>query len=222
MDTRIDPHLKIVAPRLALGGVYGTIEVTKHDQALWSEIDHQLAEIGSSFTLEGLSNIPQVKALRDVYRALGKDPSRYRGSQESLLRRVLQRKGLFTINTVVDINNLISLESGHSVGCYDCSQVHPPVVFRIGQKGESYKGIGKELINLDGLPVFADGNGPFGSPTSDSERAMITLSTRKLLMVVITFSGSEHLQFHIGRMATLLMRYAKATESTLRRFMVEL
>jgi DNA/RNA-binding domain of Phe-tRNA-synthetase-like protein len=116
MDIRIDQHLKTAAPRLALGGVYGTIEVTKHDPALWSEIDHQLAQIASSFTLETLSNIPQIKALRDVYRALGKDPSRYRGSQESLLRRVLQRKGLFRINTVVDINNLISLESGHAVG----------------------------------------------------------------------------------------------------------
>jgi DNA/RNA-binding domain of Phe-tRNA-synthetase-like protein len=151
MDIRIYPHVKIAAPRLALGGVYGTIEVTKYDQALWSEIDHQLAEIGSSFTLEGLSNIPQIKAHRDVYRALGKDPSR-RGSQESLLRRVLQGKGLFTINTVVDINNLISLESGHSVGCYDYSHIHFAVIFRIGQKGESYKGIGKQSINLDGLP----------------------------------------------------------------------
>ena len=80
-------------------------------------------------------------------------------------------------------------------------------------------GIGKESINLDGLPVFADENGPFGSPTSDSERAMITLSTRKLLMVVITFSGSEHLQLYTARAATLLMRY-EATDSTLRRFMV--
>jgi len=172
--------------------------------------------------LEALSNMPQIKALRDVYRALGKDPSRYRGSQESLLRRVLQGKGLFRINTVVDINNLISLESGHSVGCYDCSHIHFPVTFRIGEKGESYKGIGKESINLDGLPVFADDNGPFGSPTSDSERAMITLSTRKLLMVVITLFGSEHLQLYTERAATLLMRYAKATDSTLRRFMVEL
>jgi DNA/RNA-binding domain of Phe-tRNA-synthetase-like protein len=194
--------------------------VTKHDPALWSEIDHQLAQIASSFTLETLSNIPQIKALRDVYRALGKDPSRYRGSQESLLRRVLQRKGLFRINTVVDINNLISLESGHAVGCYDCSHVDFPVTFRIGQKDESYKAIGKEWINLEGLPVLADDNGPFGSPTSDSERAMITLSTPTVLMVAITFSGSEHLQLYTERAATLLMRYAKATDSTQRRFMV--
>jgi DNA/RNA-binding domain of Phe-tRNA-synthetase-like protein len=221
MNIRIDPNVKMAAPRLALGGVYGTVEVTKHDQVLWSEIDHQLGEIGSSFTLQGLSDIPEIKALRDAYRALGKDPSRYRGSQESLLRRVSQGKGLYTINTAVDINNLVSLELGHSVGCYDCSHIHFPVIFRIGQKGESYKGIGKQMINLEGLPVFADENGPFGSPTSDSERAMITLSTRKLLMVVITFSGSEHLQFYTERIVTLLVRYAKATESSLTRFVVE-
>ena len=46
-----------------------------------------------------------------AYLALAKDPLRYRGSQESLLRRVSQVKTLYTINTVVDINKLVSLES---------------------------------------------------------------------------------------------------------------
>jgi DNA/RNA-binding domain of Phe-tRNA-synthetase-like protein len=84
-----------------------------------------------------------------AYRALGKYPSRDRGSQESLLRRVLQGQGLYTINTVVYINNLVPLESSHSVGCCDCSHIHFPVIFRIGHTGESYKGIGKQMINLE-------------------------------------------------------------------------
>ena len=79
-----------------------------------------------------------------AYLALAKDPLRYRGSQESLLRRVSQVKALYTINTVVDINKLMSLKSNHSVGCYDCSHIHFPVIFRIGQKGESYKVLGKK------------------------------------------------------------------------------
>jgi len=74
-----------------------------------------------------------------AHRTLGKDPSRYRGSQESLLGRVLQGKALYTVNTVVDINKLVSLESNHSVGCDDCSHIHFPLIVRIGQKGEPSK-----------------------------------------------------------------------------------
>jgi DNA/RNA-binding domain of Phe-tRNA-synthetase-like protein len=215
MEITIDISLKEAAPLLAIGAVFATVEVTKHDPVLWTEIDKRVADIVAQTTLHSVPEMPEVKALRDAYRVLGKDPSRYRGSQESLLRRVLQGKGLFRINTAVDINNLVSLESAHSVGCYDAERLQPPVTFRVGKAGEAYRGIGKESINLDGLPVFADGAGPFGSPTSDSERAMITLNTREIMMLIIAFSGSAGLSQFAERATTLLSKYAKARPETL-------
>jgi len=164
---------------------------------------------------------PQIKAIRDAYRSLGKDPSRYRASQEALFRRILQGKGLFRINTVVDINNLVSLESVHSVGSYDLSQLDFPITFRVGRKGEVYKGIGKEDVNLEGLPILADGNGPFGSPTSDSERAMITTNTRQVMMLIIAFSGSDGLRAHTHRAVQLLSRFAKAPSDEVRQLVVD-
>src|SRR5208282_4936832 len=145
-----------------------------------------------------------------AYRALGNDPTRYRGSNEALVRRISQGKDLYRVNTVVDVNNLISLETLHSAGTFDLDRVQPPIMFRIGQPGEIYAGIGRGEIKIEGLPVFADQLGPFGSTTSDSERTMVQLETTRIMMVIISFLGAEGMEAVVGRAAGLLERYAAA------------
>jgi len=153
---------------------------------------------------------PQIEMTRRAYKALGKDPARYRGSAEALLRRVVAGKGLPQVNAVVDIINLVSLESRLPVGLYDTAQVRGDVVFRAGRAGESYKGIGKYDLNLEGLPLFADDQGPHGSATSDSERTMVTSKTEGILAVIVSFGGAEGLDRWTQRMSTLLSQYASA------------
>jgi DNA/RNA-binding domain of Phe-tRNA-synthetase-like protein len=212
INVSVDKSLSQQIPELMLGIVHAQVLVSKHDDQLWKEIDQCILKISSSYTMDSLYNVRGIKALRDGYKAIGKDPSRYRGSAEALARRIIQGKGLYKVNTIVDINNLVSLESMHSVGSYDLSRISQPIFFRIGGQGESYKGIGKDIINIAELPVFADASGPFGSPTSDSERAMITESTKDLMMVVISFMGKESLDKYIDRIVNLLTRYAGATK----------
>lgn len=206
----LTPDIKAVAPRLALGCVSARVSVEKHNEALWYEIDQHLAHLAATIKPEQISTVPQIAAMRAAYKALGKDPSRYRGSAEALLRRVLQGKGLYQINSVVDINNLVSLESMNPAGTYDLEKITPPIELRVGAAGESYKGIGKDLINIENLPVFADAAGAFGSPTSDSERAMVRLETRKILMVIFSFTGPEGLEIWVERASELLNRYSGA------------
>ena len=188
-EISIHPALKALVPDLALGCISANVVAEKHNEALWQEIDQHLTHLIATIKPEQINTVPQIAAMRSAYKALGKDPSRYRGSAEALLRRVLSGKELYQINSVVDINNLVSLESLNPAGTYDLEKITPPIELRIGAAGESYKGIGKDLINIESLPVFADAAGPFGSPTSDSERAMVTLQTRKVLMVVFSFTG---------------------------------
>jgi len=197
--------------------VCATVRVDKHNAGLWDEISAHLAHLTATIKPEQINSIPQIAAMRSVYKALGKDPSRYRGSAEALLRRVLSGKGLYQINSVVDINNLVSLESLNPAGTYDLEKITPPIELRIGAAGESYKGIGKDLINIESLPVFADAAGPFGSPTSDSERAMVSLETRKILMVVFSFAGPQGLERWMQRPDELIRRYSDGdgTETSL-------
>jgi DNA/RNA-binding domain of Phe-tRNA-synthetase-like protein len=206
----INPELKRVLPTLALGCVYATVKIEQHSEALWQEIDRHLSQLATAHKPEAIGSIPQIAAMRGAYKTLGKDPSRYRGSAEALLRRVLQGKGLYQVNTVVDTNNLVSLESLLPAGSYDLGNVSGPVELRIGRPGESYKGIGKDQINIENLPVFADAGGAFGSPTSDSERAMIRLESKEILMVVFSFAGEQGLSAATERAADLLRRHAQA------------
>jgi DNA/RNA-binding domain of Phe-tRNA-synthetase-like protein len=155
---------------------------------------------------------PQVEATRAAYKALGKDPARYRGSSEALLRRVVGGKGLPEINAVVDVINLVSVESRLPVGLYDLGHVVGEIVFRAGKSGETYKGIGKYDLNLEGLPLFADTVGPHGSATSDSERTMVTAATREVLAVIVSFGGANNLERWTQRLGALLQQYAAGTE----------
>jgi DNA/RNA-binding domain of Phe-tRNA-synthetase-like protein len=209
-EISIHPALKTLTPDLALGCVSASVVLEKHNDALWREIDQHLAHLIATIQPEQISTVPQIAAMRSAYKALGKDPSRYRGSAEALLRRVLSGKGLYQINSVVDINNLVSLETLNPAGTYDLEKITRPIELRIGAAGESYKGIGKDLINIESLPVFADAAGPFGSPTSDSERAMVSLETRKVLMVVFSFCGSEGIERWVQRASELLRSYCGA------------
>lgn len=208
----ISKELKEKCPNLVLGCIQATVQLKEIEAGLTEELQGLAQQISESMVLEQVASLPEIVDARETYKKLGKSPSRYRVSSEALLRRVLQGKGLYQINNVVDINNFISLKSHFSVGTYDLGNVKPPIVFTIARESETYKGIGKELLNIENLPVFADALGSFGSPTSDSERAMITMATGKILMNIISFSGKEGMAQYIDLAKDLLEKYAGAQE----------
>jgi DNA/RNA-binding domain of Phe-tRNA-synthetase-like protein len=212
----IHSSLKAAVSRLALGCISANVTVEKYNGELWREIDQHLSHLTATIKPDQTNTVPQIAAMRSAYKTLGKDPSRYRGSAEALLRRVLAGKGLYQINNIVDINNLVSLETFQPLGSYDLERIDGPVELRIGMPGETYKGIGKDEINIENLPVFADAQGPFGSPTSDSERAMVRLETCRILMVIFSFAGPDGLESSVARACELLGKYAagQAIESS--------
>ena len=154
--------------------------------------------------------IKNIETSRIAYKKLGKDPSRYRLSSESFAKRVVKGMDLYKVNNVVDINNLISLESFYSVGTYDLSKLGKEIIFTVGEENQRYDGIGRGSINLENLPVFEDEIGKFGSTTSDSERAMITSDTNHILMNIIAFDKDEELNRYLDYAIDLLEKYADA------------
>jgi DNA/RNA-binding domain of Phe-tRNA-synthetase-like protein len=211
IDLTISPEFKDKIPVIAVGWITASVHNSQHDEGLWREIEAAAARF-RGVNMDEARKSPAIKALRDAYRALGNDPTRYRGSNEALVRRISQGKELYRVNTVVDINNLISLEMLHSAGTFDLDRLQPPIIFRVGQPGEIYSGIGRGEIKIEGLPVFADQAGPFGSTTSDSERAMVQLATTRIMMVVISFLAAEGMDAVLQRASGLFKRYAAASE----------
>src|SRR5436309_16024592 len=169
MNVTIDAKLKAKCPRTALGCVTARVQAGASPAALLQEMKTRENEIQKLPFPRGVLESAQVETTRKAYKALGKDPARYRNSAEAPLRRAVAGKGLPEINAVVDVINLVSVESRLPVGLYDLGHVVGDIVFRAGREGETYKGIGKYDLNLEGLPLFADTGGPHGSATSDSE-----------------------------------------------------
>jgi DNA/RNA-binding domain of Phe-tRNA-synthetase-like protein len=204
----IDAELKAKCPRVALTCVAAEVLAGATPESLDQELRVCEERILKLAEPKAVLETGAILATRAGYKALGKDPARYRGSAEALLRRVIAGKGLPRINNVVDVINLVSVDSRLPVGLYDLAQVQGDIVFRAGRAGETYKGIGKYDLNLEGLPVFCDAVGPHGSPTSDSERTMVTLATKKVVAIIVSFGGADGLERSAGRMSELLKQYA--------------
>jgi DNA/RNA-binding domain of Phe-tRNA-synthetase-like protein len=123
-------------------------------------------------------------AVRTMYKRVGLDPTKTRPSSEALLRRVRKGDTLPRINSMVDVCNWCSLEFQLPYGLYDAARIEGEVTLRLGEAGESYAGIRKDDVNVGGRITLADALGPFGNPTSDSARTMVTTATTRALLVV--------------------------------------
>jgi DNA/RNA-binding domain of Phe-tRNA-synthetase-like protein len=214
--------IEIKLPGVNLGIVEGhgvTVEALHPD--LTKLLDEVCARKQKEFTVESLAEAEPIRAVRALFRSWGMDPSKYRPASEALLRRVVQGKGLYRVSNVVDLGNLVSIETGWPLGCYDRSRIDGPVALRHGLPGESYEGIGKKTWNLEGRPVLADPAGPFGSPISDSTRTMITESAKDVVIVIYIpekspDSTAESAMKRLGARLTAFAG-ASATQAAIRR-----
>lgn len=205
--------MKKLWPATRVGCLQYRVKVEKKNEELWEYLKKDIFRKTKDEIFDyGVNEIPNIKESRAAYKAFGKDPSRYRVSSEALIRRIGQGKGLYEVNTVVDVNNLISIESGFSAGSYDVEKLGDRLVFRIGKKGETYQGIGKDEVNIEALPVLSDEDGAIGSSTSDSRRAMITEDAREVLTLIYSFSDNQDLEKAMESGKKYLEAYAKAED----------
>ncbi len=212
LDIAISPDFAEAGVTVRLGCIQARVTVTKGGPRLGKALKLQAGLRVESLEERALADIPAIAAARHAFKALGKDPSRYRVSSEALIRRLDQGKALYRINTVVDINNLVSLYTAMSAGSYRIDALTPPLVFRKAGPGESYEAIGRGPLNLENLPVLADALGPFGSPTSDSERSMITKDTEMVLMVIYGFGEAKALPRAVDFAVDCLNSYCTAED----------
>ena len=167
----------IVRPALI---AVGDVTVTARDPRMDEPIAATVARLRAATHLE-----PQIAAVRTMYRALGIDPTKTRPSSEALLRRLRKGEDLPRINSLVDICNWCSVETQMPFGLYDRGRIEGDrVTMRRGHDGEGYEGIRKDRVNVGGRLTVVDAIGPFGNPTSDSARTMVTLETTRVLFVI--------------------------------------
>lgn len=179
----IDDSLKEI---IKLGTIqFNPVQVVKRIDAIVEDIEILCSEIRKKYQSPA-DAMERLNVTRSLYRKIGLDPTKNRPSSEALLRRVLKGNALYQINSIVDICNLCSLKFLLSLGLYDVDQIKGRVKLRLGKHGEGYEGIRKEYVNVAGRITFVDDLGPYGNPSADSARTMITEETTNVLFVIFT------------------------------------
>ena len=216
MKIIVSKEIESVCPNFVGACVEAQVKNSPYCAELWQEINalgEHYREVLSTETLKAISGI---EATRRVYRACGKDPSRYRPAAEALIRRQLKGKDLYQIDTLVALVNLASIRYGYSIGGFDADKFQGnTLTLGVGREGEPYEGIGRGMINIAGLPVYRDAEGGVGTPTSDNERTKISLSTTHLVVLINGYDGDEaQVTANARYIQELVRKYAQSDGGT--------
>lgn len=216
MNIVVSSEIQTVCPEFIGACVEANVSNSPYCQPLWDEIDAMGNKYRSTLTTESLKQLSGIAATRRVYRACGKDPSRYRPASEALIRRQLTNKSLYQIDTLVDLTNLASIAYGYSIGGFDADKFDgDTLTLGIGRAGEPYEGISRGMINIEGLPIYRDATGGVGTPTSDNERTKITLETTHLVVLINGYDGNEtNVKANAEYIQELLRKYCNSDGGT--------
>lgn len=204
-------EIKKACPIFRGAAVYAEVTNTAFSEGLWEEINAFTEKLTGTTKAEDIKLQPAIAATREAYKRLGKDPSRYRPSAEALRRRLMRGLALYQIDTLVDLINLVSLRTGYSIGGFDADKIlGTDLVLGVGRADEPFEGIGRGVLNIEGLPVYRDLAGGIGTPTSDNERTKMDIETRHILAIINSYNGLDGLEEAAEMTQDLLKKYASS------------
>ncbi len=213
MKIIIEDKIREVCPTVRIAMVRACVVNSETSEQLWQEIEQMETKTRESYELSWISKRPAIAATRNLYKHCGKDPNRYRVSSEALCRRVVRGLGVYRINTLVDLVNLVSMGSGYSIGGFDADKiVGDAVILGVGRADEHFEGIGRGVLNVEGLPLYRDAEGGIGSPTSDEERTKLTLDTKRIQVQINAFAEEMPLEATVEWTVALLEKYASGQD----------
>ena len=195
MNLRISNDLKELIPTFSV--IAYNIDFDEKFNAMQQSklVDEYLSNIYKTYptiyNYDEITKIPKLKLTRDGYKKMGKDPSHTRPACEALLRRVVKGNELYRLGDVIDLGNILSIETLRSVCVVDSDKLVGDIVIRLGKSSDNYEGINRGIINVTNIPVYTDEIGPFGCPTSDTLRTAVTATTKSILVMIICFDDFE-------------------------------
>ena len=212
LKVEIDKRILDACGQLQLGLIEAEVRNSDTPDSLWTEIQQEAERIKSTYQLLEINQRPAVAATRKLYKALGKDPGRYRVASEALCRRIIKGLGLYRLTTLIDVVNLVSIRSGYPISGVDFDKIEGNTLYLgVGEANEPYCGIGRGALNIENMPVYRDAIGGIATPTSDEERTKFVLETQKVQININGFGPEMDMAETVQWMVQLLEKYAFAT-----------
>lgn len=187
---------------------FANLNVSNKSESLLADQERLTAELRAKYRSPA-DAMDRLHITRSLYKKIGLDPTKTRPSSEALLRRVLKGTPLYQINSLVDTCNYCSLHLLLSLGLYDVIKIAGTAHLRRGKENEGYEGIRKEFVNVHNRLTLADALGPFGNPSADSARTMITEMTTEALFVIFVPADYPiaELENHVTFIEAAVKRY---------------
>jgi DNA/RNA-binding domain of Phe-tRNA-synthetase-like protein len=131
---------------------------------------------------------PEVAAFHEVLRKVGVNPRRDQPSVDRLLTYALKRGDLPTVNSLVDVYNLVSIRSGLSLGAHDLDRIPLPVSLRLLTGHEPFTPLGSDAsgaVNA-GEYGYVDGGGTVlcRLDVVQADFSKVTAETTNTLLIV--------------------------------------
>ncbi len=209
----VDKRITAVCPDMRIGIIRAKVINTPTNDELWGQILAAAEKITQDYELLAINQRPAISATRKLYKKLGKDPNRYRVASEALCRRIIRGLGLYRLTALVDMINLVSIESGYAISGLDADKLEgESLMLGVGEPGEHYEGIGRGVLNIEGMPVYRDMKGGVATPTSDEERTKITEDTVNVQININGYGKDMPMEDAVQWMSDLLKKYASATD----------
>lgn len=184
MKLEIHESVRRIAPGFSIGYVViRNIKIQGTPPSLAQEIFHLQAEAAKLYNIDELLDTSPVVGVRSVYKKNHFNPSRFNQASEELVRRVMQRKGVYYMNSAVAINNYCSIKFLLPFGLYDLNQIDGDITYRLHSEG-TYINIAGNDVATDSEAFLTDAKGAFGNAISDARRTAVTLTTRNILLAV--------------------------------------
>lgn len=215
INIKISDEIRRAAPDFKMVKIQAEVQNAPTSESLIALMNDCAVQMKEKYTLPDINNRPGIAATRKAYKACGKDPNRYRPSQEQLMRRIVNGKELYFISNVVDVFNYVSIVSGYSIGAFDVDKIEgDTLTLGVGQPDEPYEGIGRGVLNIEGMPVYRDLVGGVGTPTSDNERTKIDNNTTSLVVCINIYGDEMPVDDVIELSSSLLKQYCGANNIT--------
>jgi len=208
MEIRFSDTILAAAPHLRVIAIEADVCNLPTPDALWQQIAGRCAALHTGLDIAQVNKLPGIAPTRAAYKACGKDPNRYRPSAEALTRRAVKGLELYRTLTIIDLINLVSLNTGHSIGGFDLDKIDgDSLLLDVGTADDPFLAIGRGPLNIAGLPAYRDQTGVIGTPTSDCERTSLSPGTSRLLMLVNVYDTDTDTGRLLDYIASLLREY---------------
>ena len=112
------------------------------------------------------------------------------GDSSPQIKKILNTCGINSINAVVDIMNLVMLETGQPLHSFDASKLNGNINVRLAKSGEKMETLDKKVQELDSsILVIADNNSPLAiAGIKGGILSGVTYDTKRVIIEAASFN----------------------------------